>query len=62
MVLLSNFDFLSEASVVASNLVPDEKGFVVIPRKELGAHQQLHILAVDPVSTAYRSISLPSNR
>ena len=55
----SNLDFLGEASVVVTNLVPDDKGLIVIPRKQLGAHQHLHFVAVDPVSTAYRSVSLP---
>jgi hypothetical protein len=32
---------------------------IVIPRKDLGAHQHLHIVAVDPRDTVYRSISLP---
>ncbi|MCY2994358.1 MAG: hypothetical protein NTY19_41775, partial [Planctomycetota bacterium] len=30
-----------------------------LPRQELGPHQHLHIVAVDPRSTAYRSVSLP---
>ncbi|MDA1050033.1 MAG: hypothetical protein O3C40_06085 [Planctomycetota bacterium] len=54
----ANLDFLSEASVVLANLQPDEKGVVTIPLDKLGAHQDLHIVAVDPQSTAYRNVSL----
>ncbi|MEO8493847.1 MAG: hypothetical protein ABI614_02170, partial [Planctomycetota bacterium] len=54
----ANLDFLSEASVILSNLQPDEKGVVTIPLDKLGAHQDLHIVAVDPQSTAYRNVSL----
>ncbi|MCY2989240.1 MAG: hypothetical protein NTY19_15405, partial [Planctomycetota bacterium] len=54
-----NLDFLAQASAVLVNLVADEQGVVSIPRQELGPHQHLHIVAVDPRSTAYRSVSLP---
>jgi hypothetical protein len=54
----SNLDFLSEASVVLINLVPDENGVVTIGRDLLGPHQQLHVVAVEPQSTAYRTLSL----
>jgi len=55
----ANLDFLANASAVLLNLEVDENGVVTLPRDELGAHQHLHIVAVDPQSTAYRSISLP---
>jgi hypothetical protein len=54
-----NLDFLAQASAVLLNLAADETGVVSIPRQELGPHQHLHIVAVDPRSTAYRSLSLP---
>jgi hypothetical protein len=54
----SNLDFLGESAAVISNLVPDEKGLVIVARSELGAHQHVHVVAIDPVSTAYRSVSL----
>ena len=54
----ANLDFLAEASAVLMNLSADEKGVLSIPREALGAHQHLHIVAVDPRSTAYRSLSL----
>ena len=53
-----NLDFLGEASAVLANLVPNEKGVITIPIDALGAHQHLHVVAVDPTQTAYRSISL----
>ena len=55
----ANLDFLAEASAVLVNLSADEKGVISIPREALGAHQHLHIVAVDPRATAYRSLSLP---
>jgi hypothetical protein len=56
--VLSNLDFLSESSVVLTNLRPDGQ-VLRIDRKILGNHQHIHILAVDPENTVYRSISLP---
>ncbi|MBC8353133.1 MAG: hypothetical protein H8E66_14145 [Planctomycetes bacterium] len=54
----ANLDFLGEASVVLANLQPDKDGIVVISLDELGSHQDLHIVAVDPQSTVYRNVSL----
>ena len=48
-----------EVSAVLLNLLPDKKGMVEIPREALGTHQHLHVVAVDPLNTAYRSVSLP---
>ncbi len=53
------YDFLSAGSAIIVNLRPDETGKVLIDRQQLGPHQHLHFVAVDPVSTAYRSVSLP---
>ncbi|KKM90713.1 hypothetical protein LCGC14_1235890, partial [marine sediment metagenome] len=55
----ANLDFLADGSVVMVNLTPDRNGVVTIDRKDLGAHQQLHVVAVDPGNTAYRELSLP---
>ncbi|MBI5725700.1 MAG: hypothetical protein HZA50_17205 [Planctomycetes bacterium] len=55
----SNFDFLASAATTIFNLQPDENGVVKIPRKDIGPHNQLHILAVDPLNTVYRELSLP---
>lgn len=54
----SNLDFLSESSVVLTNLRPEGE-VLRIDRKALGNHQHIHILAVDPENTVYRSLSLP---
>ncbi|MFV1966941.1 MAG: hypothetical protein ACC628_16060 [Pirellulaceae bacterium] len=54
----ANLDFLAEASTVLLNQKPNEQGVVAIPRAVLRPHQYLHVIAVDPVSTAYRSIGL----
>jgi hypothetical protein len=55
----ANLDFLAEASAVLLNLTVDEDGVISIPRDQLGAHQHLHLVAVDPRSTVYRAVSLP---
>ena len=56
---LANLDFLGHASTVLVNLAPDKDGVVAFDRKAIGDHQHLHVVAVDPVSTTYRSIALP---
>ncbi len=58
----ADLDFLYDASAVLLNLVPDKDGFIKIPRKELGAHALLTIVAVDPVNTTARSFSLPEQK
>ena len=55
----ANLDFLGEASAILVNLRPDKKGVITIPAGKLGAHQHLHVVAIDPTQTAYRSLSLP---
>ncbi|MCY2964347.1 MAG: hypothetical protein NT069_12045, partial [Planctomycetota bacterium] len=55
----SNLDFLASGSTVLVNLTADDDGTVTIPLAELGAHQHIHIVAVDALSTAYRSVALP---
>ncbi|HNR99322.1 MAG TPA: hypothetical protein PKX48_12155 [Planctomycetota bacterium] len=56
----ANFDFLGEGAAAILNLVPDRDGVVKAPRAALGAHQHIHVLAVDPFHTVYREIVLPS--
>jgi transcription termination factor NusB len=55
----ANFDFLSNQSVVMANLAPDDKGLVTLKRADLGDHQQIRVLAVDPENMVYREVSLP---
>lgn len=54
----SDLDFLAEASVVLLNLTPDEKGVVTIPKAAIGTHQHLHVVAIDPLNTSYRSLTM----
>ncbi len=56
----SGLDFLGEGAAALLNLVPDKDGAVKVPRAALGAHQHIHILAVDPFQTVYREVVLPS--
>jgi len=55
----ANLDFLADASAVVTNLIPDKNGIVKVSRKALGPHAQIHVVAVDPLSTTYRSFNLP---
>ena len=55
----ANLDFLKESTALLVNVVPDEKGVVTIQRDLLESNQHIHIVACDPTTTAYRSVSLP---
>ncbi len=57
--MLPSLDFLADASAVLVNLVPDKDGVVKVPRKDIGAHAMIQVVAVDPVSTTSRSVALP---
>src|SRR5207245_8138550 len=54
----ANLDFLAEASAVLVNLVPDKDGVVKVARKAIGPHAMIHVVAVDPSNTTYRSTAL----
>ena len=54
----ANLDFLTDSSASLLNIRPNKDGVVVIPLKDLRKHQHVHIIAVDPQQTVYRSISL----
>lgn len=54
----ANLDFLADASTVLINLVPNKQGVITFKRDALGTHQQLHVVAIDPRSTVYRSLEL----
>ena len=54
----ADLDFLATAAPVLTNLLPNEQGVVQIPRDVLDAHQQIHVVAVDPLNTTYRSMAL----
>ncbi|MCG3181905.1 MAG: hypothetical protein BIFFINMI_04345 [Phycisphaerae bacterium] len=54
----SEYDFLRDPAVVLVNLLPDAKGVITIPRKDLGDKQQIRVLAADPENTVLRDIAL----
>ena len=54
----ATLDFLAEPAAVLLNLQPDEKGVITIARKDLGGHQEFHIVAVDLGNTVYREVSV----
>lgn len=54
----ANLDFLGTSTLVVANLTPDDDGRVTIPRKDLGPHHHFHVVAVDPLTTVYRSLAL----
>ena len=58
----SRMDFLAESSVLLANLVPNEDGRLLVDRDALGTHQHIHIVAIDPTQTVYRSVSLPEKQ
>ena len=59
LIHFANLDFLGQPSAVLLNLRPDPRGVVTVKRSDLGAHQQIHVVAVDPENVAYREVSLP---
>jgi len=58
----TNLDFLSLPSAVLLNLAADENGVIEIDRAALGGHQELTIIAVDPLQTTVRNYSLPESK
>ena len=54
----ANLDFLGIAAPVLTNLVPSEDGKVEVDLKSLGQNRIIQVVAVDPVTTAYRIVSL----
>ena len=56
---VANLDFLAEPAALLLNLKPDANGVVNVPRSELGAHSLVQVVAVSPVATVARVISLP---
>ena len=55
----ADLDFLAVASAALVNLVPDKDGVVTVARKDVGPHAWVHVVAVDPLHTTYRSTALP---
>ena len=57
----ANLNFLADASAVLINIEADKDGKIEIDRDMLVPHQSIHVVAVDPRNTVYRSISLPES-
>lgn len=58
----ADLDFLALPSAVLLNLEADENGVIEIDRAALAGHQELTIVAVDPVQTTVRNYSLPESK
>src|SRR5262249_51544503 len=54
----ANLDFLANPAAVLLNLEADKDGVVRIDRKKLGPHAVLQVVAVDPLATTSRTVSL----
>ena len=59
---LPNLDFLASESAILVNLIPDKKGQIQIPADALGSHQHIRVVAIDPINTTSRSVSLPDQK
>jgi hypothetical protein len=55
----ADLDFLADAAAVIVNRVPDKNGVVTLERKAIGPHAMIHVIALDPFNTTYRSTTLP---
>jgi len=56
----ADLDFLSEASVVAANLVPNKEGVIRIALADLGNHSLIQAVACDPLQCVVKSLPLPA--
>ncbi len=54
-----NLDFLAVGSAVLTNLVPGEQGVVSVDAAKLKAYQRVWVVAVHPLQTVSRKLSLP---
>jgi len=54
----TNLDFLRLPSLLLANLTPGTDGIVTVDRDLLGPRTQIHVVAVDPLTVAYREMSL----
>lgn len=55
----ADLDFLASAAAVLVNLIPDDNGVIEVDRDAFAAKQDIHVVAVDPLNTTYRSVTLP---
>lgn len=56
--IVPNLDYLATPSPLWLNLKPNKEGLVTIPKKDLGDKTHIHVVAVDPLATAYRQVVL----
>ncbi len=54
----TNIDFLADCSAVLLNQKPDEHGVVMLDREQLGPHQRIWVVAIDPDDTVCRVVAL----
>ena len=54
------FDFLAEGARLAANLRPDADGVLAVPLADLGAHQDLLVIAASDFACATRRVVLPA--
>jgi hypothetical protein len=60
--LTSNLDYLADAAVVLANAIPNQDGVITIPAKDLGPHAWIQVVAVDPLHTTARWLSVPEQK
>ena len=60
--MFANLDFLENTSAVLVNLMPNEDGIIQIPFAALGQHQEIRVVAVDPINTTARTVALPERK
>ncbi len=54
----ANLDFLAEPAAVLTNLVSKEDGVIEIPLEALSGRQYIQVVAVDPLNTVSRTLTL----
>ncbi len=57
--IYDNLDFLAAPARVWLNLRPDAQGVISLPRTQLTGYRQVYVVAVDPLHTVCRQITLP---
>ncbi|MCX7004811.1 MAG: hypothetical protein NTV22_16270 [bacterium] len=57
--IYDNLDFLAAPARVWLNLRPDAQGVISLPRAQLAGYRQVHVVAIDPLHTVCRQITLP---
>jgi hypothetical protein len=60
--ITSNLDYLANAAAVISNLIPNKDGVVKLAKKDLGPHALIQVVAIDPLNTTSRWLSIPEQK